>query len=94
MTVQAVGTGTASLVEKGTQDALAKASRAMEAVFLAEMLSLAGLGKSSERMGGGIGEEQFGSLLVQAQAREIVNAGGIGLADVLFRQLLERENGR
>ncbi len=94
MNVQSVAMTGGAYPSGGGQEALRKASRELEAVFLAEMLSQGGLGKSAQRMGGGIGEEQFSSLLVQAQAREIVRAGGIGLADVLFRQLMARQDGR
>ncbi|QYK43370.1 MAG: rod-binding protein [Paracoccaceae bacterium] len=65
----------------------------MEAVFLAEMLGHAGLGRSPDAFGGGIGEEQFGSLLRRAQADAIVAAGGIGLAEAIFRSLVTRDDG-
>ena len=52
----------------------------LESVFLSEMLKAAGVGKSSESFGGGAGEDQFSSFLVEAQAREMVRAGGLGLA--------------
>ncbi len=56
----------------------------LEATFLSEMLKSAGVGAVSESFGGGVGEEQFGSYLRDAQAREMVKAGGIGLAQSLF----------
>lgn len=52
----------------------------LESVFLAEMLKIAGVGKAPESFGGGAGEDQFASFLRDAQAREMVRAGGIGLA--------------
>jgi Rod binding domain-containing protein len=52
----------------------------LESVFLAEMLKAAGVGKSPETFGGGAGEDQFASFLREAQAREMVRAGGLGLA--------------
>lgn len=75
------------------EDALRQAAKDLEATFLAEMLKLAGVGKPREGFGGGAGEDQFGSFLVQAQAKEMVNAGGIGLAESLFEALKERSNG-
>ncbi|MDA5095106.1 rod-binding protein [Aliiroseovarius sp. KMU-50] len=75
------------------EDALRQAAKNLEATFLAEMLKVAGVGKSRESFGGGAGEDQFSSFLVQAQAKEMVNAGGIGLAESLFEALKERSNG-
>ena len=62
----------------------------MEANFLAEMLKVAGVGKTPETMGGGAGEDQFASFLRLEQAREMARAGGIGLAESIFHALKER----
>ena len=62
----------------------------LEATFLAEMLGAAGLGEMPEGFGGGIGEEQFASLLRQEQARALASGGGIGLAESIYAALLER----
>lgn len=70
--------------------ALMEAAQSLEAAFLAEMLQSAGLGKTSESFGGGAGEDQFGSFLIQEQAKHIVKAGGIGLAESLFEALKEQ----
>lgn len=72
---------------------LFEAAQQLEANFLAEMLKSAGVGAPRESFGGGIGEEQFGSFLRQAQAEEMVKAGGIGLAERLFESLKERSDG-
>lgn len=64
-------------------------SQQMEATFLSEMLGYAGLGQGSESFSGGIGEEQFSSFLRQEQATAMVRAGGLGLAESLFRALTE-----
>lgn len=72
--------------------ALFEAAQNLEAAFLAEMLQSAGLGQSSESFGGGAGEDQFSSFLVQEQARHMVKAGGIGLAQSLFEALKEQQN--
>lgn len=82
--------GTPKPTTKDTQ--LRQAARELEASFLAQMLEAAGLGKPSESFGGGAGEDQFASFLVQEQAREMVRAGGIGLAEQIFDALKEREN--
>lgn len=72
--------------------ALREAANKMEASFLAEMLKSAGLGKSSSEFGGGAGEDQFASFLVQEQAMMMVKAGGIGLSEALFESLKEKNN--
>ena len=74
-------------------DPLRRAAEKLEASFLAEMLKSAGLGKLPEAFGGGAGEDQFASFLRQAQAEEMVKAGGIGLAESLYHSLKEHENG-
>lgn len=76
-----------------TRDAaLFEAAKKLEATFLAEMLKAAGFGTARESMGGGAGEDQFASFLVQEQANAMVEAGGIGLAENLFQSLKERGN--
>lgn len=72
--------------------ALREAARELEANFLAEMLKQAGVGEAPEAFGGGAGEEQFGSFLRLEQARQMVGAGGIGLAQSLFEALKERSD--
>jgi peptidoglycan hydrolase FlgJ len=59
----------------------------LEAGFLSEMLGYAGLGETSTSFGGGAGEVQFASFLRQEQAKAMVDAGGIGLAESLFDAL-------
>ncbi|SDE65543.1 rod-binding protein [Limimaricola pyoseonensis] len=68
-------------------DPLRAAAQRLETGFLAEMLKTAGLGAAPSGWGGGAGEEQFRSFLVEAQAERITAAGGIGLADALYRSL-------
>lgn len=64
------------------------AAEKLETAFVAEMLKASGLGKMPEGFGGGAGEEQFSSFLREAQAKEIVRAGGFGLAAQFEKQLL------
>lgn len=72
--------------------ALRTAAEKIEASFLAEVLKSAGLGKTSSEFGGGAGEDQFASFLVQEQAMMMVKTGGIGLAESIFESLKERQN--
>jgi len=73
-------------------EALKEAAQKIEAAFLSEMLKAAGVGKPSETFGGGAGEEQFASFLRDAQAEQMVRAGGIGLAETLFHALKEKDD--
>ena len=70
--------------------ALKAAAMELETSFLTEMLKAAGAGDARKSFGGGIGEDQFTSFLLGAQAEKIVEAGGIGLAETLFHALAER----
>lgn len=69
-----------------------KAAQTLEASFLSEMLKAAGYGEAREAFGGGAGEAQFSSFLVDAQAAKMVEAGGIGLAEHIFSSLKDRQN--
>lgn len=69
---------------------LMQKAQALEATFLAEMLSFSGLGKESDSFGGGIGEAQFASFLREEQAKLLVARGGIGLAQQIFESLKSR----
>ena len=71
---------------------LMKAAQKLEASFLAEMLKAAGYGEAREALGGGAGEEQFASFLVDAQAEKMVQSGGIGLAEHLYQSLKDRQD--
>lgn len=75
--------------ESNRDAALREVSRELEATFLAEMLRSAGLGRTPESFGGGAGEDQFTSFMIREQADAMVRAGGIGLAESIFRSLKE-----
>lgn len=78
---------TGNLVSPRAENPLMTTAKELETAFLAEMLGHAGLDQASESFGGGIGEEQFGSFLRTEQARLMVERGGIGLAESLFRAM-------
>ena len=80
----------APLSPPNTDAQLWEAAKDLEAVFLAEMLKTAGFGKPLEGFGGGIGEEQFASVLVDHQARAFADRGGVGLAERIFEAMTER----
>lgn len=71
-------------------DTLLRKAQELEVRFLAEMLRHGGMQPMEGPAGGGIGEEQFGSFLREAQAEAMVHAGGTGLAEQIFRSLEER----
>lgn len=66
---------------------LMQKAKELEATFLSAMLAEAGLGSGTGSFAGGIGEEQFSSFLRDEQARLMVEKGGIGLTERLFRAL-------
>ncbi len=82
-----------SLAPSPSDEKLRNVANELEATFLAEMLKHSGLGKAKSDFSGGVGEDQFSSFLVDIQAKEMVRAGGIGLAQTLFEALKEQENG-
>lgn len=87
-----VSTVRAAIPAEKAELGLMKAAQEVEASFLAEMLTAAGLAQSRQGFGGGAGEDQFASFLVQEQARLMVQSGGIGLTEMIFNQLKERQD--
>ncbi len=79
--------GAATPAQISDDATLREAAIALEASFLAEMLKSAGLGEKRVSYGGGAGEDQFSSFLVQEQAKQISRAGGIGLAETIFQAM-------
>jgi Rod binding domain-containing protein len=73
---------------------LREAAVQLEATFLAEMLKSAGFGETANGFGGGIGEEQFNSFMLDAHAQAMAGAGGIGLAESLFEALKVAQDDR
>lgn len=75
---------------------LREAAVRLEAGFLKEMLGAAGLGRTpglAGGLGGGAGESQFASFLLEAQATAMARAGGIGLAESLFAAMARDAEG-
>lgn len=67
--------------------ALRTAAEAYEAAFLQEMLKPMGAATARESFGGGAGEAQFGTFLLEEEARAMVRHGGIGLSQSIFEAL-------
>ncbi len=72
-----------------TDPRLLQKAEELEAAFLTEMLKAAGLGKPLESFGGGAGEDAFAGFLVGEYATQMVDSGGIGLAEAIVRALSE-----
>ena len=63
-----------------------------ESVFLAEMLSPMFEALNTEGLGGGgQGEQMFRPMLVAQYAESISQAGGVGIADSIVRELLRMQ---
>ena len=73
-------------------DSTMAVARELEASFLAEMLKSAGVGEARKAFGGGAGEDQFSSFLVQEYAKATVEAGGIGLAETIYKSLVRAKD--
>jgi peptidoglycan hydrolase FlgJ len=73
-------------------DPLRQKATELEAAFLSEMLQFAGLGAAQDSFEGGIGEEQFASFLREEQAKLMAEHGGIGLAESLFKALVDHSS--
>ena len=67
-------------------------AQALEAQFLSEMLKSAGVGQTPKEFGGGAGEDQFSSFLRDEQAKQMTQAGGIGLAQSLFDSMIAKSH--
>jgi Rod binding domain-containing protein len=67
---------------------LRKAAEAFEAIMLQQLLKSAQPKNSRALFGGGMGEEFFQDHLSQERAKIMSERGGIGLADMLEKELL------
>lgn len=80
--------------QTGRPVALREAARSLEAAFLSEMLKAARFGEVGNSFSGSTGEAQFASFQRDALARDMVRAGGIGLAEIILKSLLEQSHDR
>lgn len=65
-----------------------------EAVFLAEFLRSAGAEGIVQEFGGGVGEEQFASLMTRFQAEQMAARGGLGIAEMVLRAMMANDDAR
>ncbi|GAA0773504.1 chemotaxis protein [Roseibium denhamense] len=82
-------------VDRTSKEAVKVASKEFEAVFLNNMLQnmFTGL-QEGGTWGNGHGSDAWQSLLIDEYARSISDAGGIGLAESVERELLALQEGR
>lgn len=74
----------------GRDPELWKAAKSFEAVFIAEMMSHAGVSEAGDGGvggGGGFAEQTFRSLLAREWAEDLAQRGGVGLADQIYRSI-------
>ena len=71
---------------------LMQKAQELETRFLSEMLAHTGLDAQTGAFNGGIGEDQFASFLREAQAKTMVDRGGLGLAQSIFQSLVRRDD--
>ncbi len=62
-----------------------------EAVILAEFLRAAGSEGIIREFGGGIGEEQFASMLTDIHAEAMAARGGLGIAEMVLRAMMAND---
>jgi Rod binding domain-containing protein len=69
-----------------------RAAEEFEALFIAEMLSPVFESLETEGLfGGGQGEKIYRSLMVQEYGKAIAEAGGVGIADTVQREILRMQ---
>ncbi len=73
-------------------DALWSAAQSLEATFLSEMLKSAGVGAPRDSFGGGAGEASFAGFLTNEFAASLAESGGIGLAESIYKSLVQQED--
>lgn len=79
-------------LERGRKDATRKAAEDFESVFIAQMLQPMFEGLKTDGMfGGGSGEGVFRSLMIQEVGKQVAHAGGIGISDAVYGQMLRMQ---
>jgi flagellar protein FlgJ len=68
---------------------LRRAAEEFEAIFLAQMMAPMFEGLETDGLGGGgMGEEIFRPMLIERYAEALSQAGGVGIADSIVRELM------
>lgn len=81
--------------ETGKNQTAMKAAKEFEASFLTTMLEQMWTGTDAEApFGGGNAEKMYRSMMVGEYAKSISSAGGIGLAEHVYREILSAQEGQ
>jgi len=76
-------------VKNSSEDAMRKTAKEFEAMYLAQMLRPMFEGIEAEApFGGGQAENMWKSLQIDEYGKAIADAGGIGLADAVVREMI------
>ena len=68
------------------------AAQEFEALFISEMLAPVFDSMETEGLfGGGEGEKIYRSMMVQEYGKSIAQAGGVGIADTVYREILKMQ---
>ena len=71
------------------QAEMRRAAEEFEAIFLAQMMAPMFEGLKTDGLGGGgMGEEIFRPMLIERYAEALSQAGGVGIADSIVRELM------
>ncbi len=88
-TVGKTAASTAELLKRGR---IRETAQKFEASFLSVMMQSMTAGmKTPEIGGGGAGEDMFKSLLSEEMAKQVVKAGGIGVAATVQKEMLKMQ---
>ena len=82
-----------SAISPAQRERMRKTAEDFEASFLSQMLKpmFEGL-KTDGPFGGGEAESTWRSFLIDAMAKQTVNAGGIGLADTVMAEMIKMQS--
>ena len=84
-----------SVADKGKNPVVLKAAKEFESSFLTAMLEQMWTGIEAEApFGGGHAEKVYRSMVVGEYAKSISAAGGIGIADHVYREILSAQEGQ
>ena len=68
------------------------AAQTFESQFLSQMIGQMFEGIQTDGpFGGGFGEEMFRSMMTDAMAKQMTHAGGVGVSDVVQREILKMQ---
>ena len=83
------------LAKRSDLNQMRKVAKDFEAVFISQMLQpmFQDLGAETP-FGGGHGEDVWRSLQVQEYGKAITDAGGIGIADKVMREMIQMQEAR